>query len=87
MIGRCNIIRPRRNDLVERRKRKYGISADAALAASSITEATANNRQLNLFPFASLGRNFPKSMEEEAASYYGVGRKGGYRTKKGGNNE
>ena len=26
-------------------------------------------------------------MEEEAASYYGVGRKGGYRTKKGGNNE
>ena len=48
-IGVSRRSSPRKNDMFERRKQGDEISADAALAASALTAATANNGRHNVF--------------------------------------
>ena len=61
-VGGRNSSRPRKNDLLEMRKGGDRVSAGAAFSASALAEATANNRQKNLFSSAGMGGSVPKRM-------------------------
>ena len=65
-IGRSNISRPNKKYLFKRRIGGDGVSADAALAASPLTAATANNRQQNVLSSASWGGAVTERMGGEA---------------------